>query len=97
MYKLETYLEEGDLDAAAREMNSLQGWAKTLSRDWLGEVRKVLEVQQALDVSTLAYHTCYLVNMPADLNTLGHCYRGPSAELEGGISAESAFTMYAER
>lgn len=44
-------LEEGDLDSAAREMNGLQGWAKTLSRDWLGEVRKVLEVQQALDVS----------------------------------------------
>lgn len=46
-----TFLEEGDLDAAAREMNGLEGWAKTLSRDWLGEVRKVLEVQQALDVS----------------------------------------------
>ncbi|KAI1098585.1 mitochondrial inner membrane protein Mitofilin [Jackrogersella minutella] len=45
-----TYLEEGDLDAAAREMNGLQGWAKTLSRDWLAEVRKVLEVQQALEV-----------------------------------------------
>ncbi|KAI1077661.1 mitochondrial inner membrane protein Mitofilin [Whalleya microplaca] len=43
-------LEEGDLDAAAREMNGLQGWAKTLSRDWLGEVRKALEVQQALEV-----------------------------------------------
>lgn len=49
--RTQTYLEEGDLDAAAREMNGLQGWAKTLSRDWLGEVRKVLEVQQALDVS----------------------------------------------
>lgn len=49
--RTQTFLEEGDLDAAAREMNSLQGWAKTLSRDWLGEVRKVLEVQQALDVS----------------------------------------------
>ncbi|KAH7327130.1 mitochondrial inner membrane protein Mitofilin [Rhexocercosporidium sp. MPI-PUGE-AT-0058] len=48
--RTETFLEEGDLDAAAREMNGLQGWAKTLSRDWLGEVRKVLEVQQALDV-----------------------------------------------
>ncbi|KAH9892124.1 mitofilin [Xylariomycetidae sp. FL2044] len=48
--RTQTYLEEGDLDAAAREMNGLQGWAKTLSRDWLGEVRKVLEVQQALDV-----------------------------------------------
>lgn len=49
--RTQTYLEEGDLDAAAREMNGLDGWAKTLSKDWLGEVRKVLEVQQALDVS----------------------------------------------
>ncbi|KIX06692.1 uncharacterized protein Z518_04668 [Rhinocladiella mackenziei CBS 650.93] len=48
--RTETLLEEGDLDAAAREMNSLAGWAKVLSRDWLGDVRKVLEVQQALDV-----------------------------------------------
>ncbi|KAI1463230.1 mitochondrial inner membrane protein-domain-containing protein [Daldinia caldariorum] len=48
--RTQTLLEEGDLDAAAREMNGLQGWAKTLSRDWLAEVRKVLEVQQALDV-----------------------------------------------
>ncbi|KAK8016452.1 mitofilin [Apiospora rasikravindrae] len=48
--RTQTYLEEGDLDSAAREMNGLQGWAKTLSKDWLGEVRKVLEVQQALDV-----------------------------------------------
>jgi mitofilin len=49
--RAQTYLEEGDLDAAAREMNGLDGWAKTLSRDWLGEVRKVLEVRQALEVS----------------------------------------------
>ncbi|KAE9969012.1 hypothetical protein EG328_007127 [Venturia inaequalis] len=48
--RTEVLLEEGNLDLAAREMNSLTGWAKTLSRDWLGEVRKVLEVQQALDV-----------------------------------------------
>ncbi|KAH7320034.1 mitochondrion protein [Stachybotrys elegans] len=48
--RTQTYLEEGDLDAAAREMNGLDGWAKTLSKDWLTEVRKVLEVQQALDV-----------------------------------------------
>lgn len=52
--RTEVFLEEGDLDAAAREMNGLSGWAKTLSRDWLGEVRKVLEVQQALDVSLLS-------------------------------------------
>ncbi|KFZ02157.1 hypothetical protein V501_09634 [Pseudogymnoascus sp. VKM F-4519 (FW-2642)] len=48
--RTETFLEEGNLDEAAREMNGLTGWAKTLSRDWLGEARKVLEVQQALDV-----------------------------------------------
>jgi mitofilin len=51
--RTQTYLEEGDLDNAAREMNGLNGWAKTLSRDWLGEVRKVLEVQQALEVCLL--------------------------------------------
>ena len=48
--RTETMLEEGDLDGAAREMNALDGWAKVLSRDWLGDVRKVLEVQQALEV-----------------------------------------------
>ncbi|KAG9785249.1 hypothetical protein KCU88_g2507, partial [Aureobasidium melanogenum] len=48
--RTETLLEEGDLDGAAREMNSLSGWAKVLSRDWLADVRKVLEVKQALDV-----------------------------------------------
>lgn len=48
--RTETMLEEGDLDGAAREMNSLDGWAKVLSRDWLGDVRKVLEVKQALEV-----------------------------------------------
>ncbi|KAI9834608.1 MAG: Formation of crista junctions protein 1 [Phylliscum demangeonii] len=48
--RAETYLEEGNLDNAAREMNTLQGWAKTLSRDWLATVRQVLEVHQALDV-----------------------------------------------
>jgi len=48
--RTETLLEEGDLDSAAREMNTLQGWAKVLSQDWLGDVRKVLEVRQALDV-----------------------------------------------
>ena len=49
--RTETLLEEGNLDEATREMNTLTGWAKTLSRDWLGEARKVLEVRQALDVS----------------------------------------------
>jgi mitofilin len=48
--RTEILLEEGDLDAAAREMNGLQGWAKVLSKDWLSECRRVLEVRQALDV-----------------------------------------------
>ncbi len=52
--RTETLLEEGNLDEAAREMNGLQGWAKTLSKDWLAEVRRVLEVQQALEVSFLS-------------------------------------------
>ncbi|KAI9743573.1 MAG: Formation of crista junctions protein 1 [Claussenomyces sp. TS43310] len=48
--RTETLLEEGNLDDATREMNGLHGWAKTLSKDWLSEARRVLEVQQALDV-----------------------------------------------
>ena len=48
--RTETLLEEGRLDEAAREMNTLQGWAKTLSWDWLSECRRVLEVRQAMDV-----------------------------------------------
>ncbi|KAL8726804.1 MAG: hypothetical protein Q9166_006486 [cf. Caloplaca sp. 2 TL-2023] len=48
--RTETLLEEGRLDEAAREMNCLGGWAKSLSADWLGDVRKVLEVRQAVDV-----------------------------------------------
>ena len=48
--RAETLLEEGDLDGAAREMNTLKGWAGVLSKDWLQECRKVLEVRQALDV-----------------------------------------------
>ena len=48
--RTETLLEEGNLDEAAREMNGLDGWAKTLSWDWLSEARRVLEVRQALEV-----------------------------------------------
>ncbi|KAI5818038.1 mitochondrial inner membrane protein Mitofilin [Pyronema omphalodes] len=48
--KTETYLEEGDVDSAAREMNQLSGWARKLAQDWLREARLALEVQQALDI-----------------------------------------------
>lgn len=51
LVRTENLLEEGKVDAAAREMNGLQGWAKILSKDWLGDVRRVLEVKQALEVS----------------------------------------------
>ncbi len=48
--RTETLLEEGNLDEAAREVNTLDGWAKTLSWDWLSECRRALEVRQAIDV-----------------------------------------------
>ncbi|KAK6502850.1 Formation of crista junctions protein 1 [Arthrobotrys musiformis] len=48
--RTETYLQEGELDKAAREMNQLKGWAKTLAGDWLRDVRVLLEVRQAVDV-----------------------------------------------
>lgn len=53
--RTETLLEEGDLDGAAREMNTLQGWAAVLAKDWLQECRKLLEVRQALDVRPLFF------------------------------------------
>ena len=48
--RTEVLLEEGDLDSAAREMNALKGWAGVLSRDWVAETRRVLEVRQAVEV-----------------------------------------------
>jgi mitofilin len=50
LLRTENLLEEGNIDAAAREMNGLQGWAKILSKDWMADVRRVLEVKQALEV-----------------------------------------------
>lgn len=58
--RTEMLLEEGNIDAAAREMNGLSGWAKVLARDWLGDARRVLEVRQALDVSILSPFTFFL-------------------------------------
>ena len=82
--RAQTYLEEGNLDAAAREVNGLKGWARTLSSDWLGEVRKVLEVQQALDVSSylpFVHSFCVLrLRVLIGLNPTGYRHRGPTSE-----------------
>lgn len=59
LIRTEHLLEEGKIDAAAREMNGLQGWAKILSKDWLSDVRRVLEVKQALEVTTLFPSTLF--------------------------------------
>ncbi|KAJ6561991.1 mitochondrial inner membrane protein Mitofilin [Mycena capillaripes] len=48
--RAEYYLNEKDLDSAARELNQLKGTAKLLLRDWLEAARRRLEVQQALEV-----------------------------------------------
>ena len=48
--RAEYYLNEKDLDNAARELNQIGGPAKALLSDWLEAARRRLEVQQALDV-----------------------------------------------
>ncbi|KAI0696313.1 mitochondrial inner membrane protein Mitofilin [Cerioporus squamosus] len=48
--RAEYYLNEKDLDSAARELNQLRGPAKVLVTDWLDAARKRLEVLQALQV-----------------------------------------------
>jgi len=49
--RAEYYLEDGDVDRAAREINQLKGWPKRLAKDWLDEARDHLTVRQAVDVS----------------------------------------------
>ncbi|CEH12837.1 mitochondrial inner membrane protein [Ceraceosorus bombacis] len=44
------WLDRRDLDAAAREVNSLKGWPKILAGDWLDAARARLEAQQALEI-----------------------------------------------
>lgn len=89
--RTQTFLEEGDLDGAAREMNGLTGWAKTLSRDWLGEVRKVLEVRQALEVSEQSSITQAQRSKTARANTVatGHPDGGEAAEPQGRVKQRS--------
>ena len=79
--RTETLLEEGNLDDAAREMNTLTGWAKTLSSDWLGEVRRTLEVRQALEVCSIFNLQCVLI--PANRDLVGYIDRSAATELEG--------------
>ena len=57
--RAEYHLNEKDLDSATRELNQLQGTARTLLKDWLEAARRRLEVQQALEVrrSFLSYVT----------------------------------------
>ena len=44
--KAEHFIEEGDLDTAAKLMSQLKGVARKLSGDWLNEVRLLLETKQ---------------------------------------------------
>ncbi|KAF8071811.1 mitochondrial inner membrane protein Mitofilin [Lyophyllum atratum] len=48
--RAEYYLNEKDLDSAARELNQLKGAAKILLHDWLEAARQRLEVEQALEI-----------------------------------------------
>ena len=83
--RTETLLEEGELDLAAREMNTLSGWAKNLSQDWLGECRRVLEVRQALDVSfpSSRFEVDGLGLRMGANSCVGHCNGDEIAGFEG--------------
>jgi mitofilin len=48
--RAESYMNEKNLDAAARELNQLHGWPKKLLVDWLAATRSRLEVQQAIEI-----------------------------------------------
>ncbi|CAO1637295.1 unnamed protein product [Parajaminaea phylloscopi] len=52
-------LQRKDLDAAAREINSLKGWPKVLAQDWLNESRRRLEVEQGVGLvqAEASYHS----------------------------------------
>lgn len=67
--RTEALLEEGNFDEAAREMNALTGWAKMLSKDWLNDLRRVLEVKQAVQVCL--YSSFVVFGCCADHSPLG--------------------------
>jgi MICOS complex subunit MIC60 len=54
--RVEALLEAGKLDDATREVNSFSGWGRELSKDWLRDARKRLEVLQAIDVNS-SFHS----------------------------------------
>ena len=56
--RADDWLARGDLENAAREVNSLKGWAKRLATDWLEDVRKVCAVRMAVDVSIESFSFC---------------------------------------
>lgn len=51
----ERYLREGDIEAAAREVNQLQGWAKVAAKDWLEAARRKVKANYAYDVSSTSF------------------------------------------
>ena len=89
--RTEVLLEEGDVDAAAREMNALRGWAGVLSRDWVQECRRVLETRQAVDVSCpllflILSESVSFRNFTNDIELLGHRSGSTPAESACGLN-----------
>ncbi|RHZ44764.1 hypothetical protein Glove_709g15 [Diversispora epigaea] len=48
--RVQYFLNECDLDNAARELNQLKGWPKKLAEDWIKSAKEHLEVKQAIEV-----------------------------------------------
>ena len=48
--RTEFWMGQGNLDMAAREMNSLQGWPRYIAYEWIVKARQYLEVEQAVDI-----------------------------------------------
>ena len=60
--RAEYYLNEKDLDNAARELNQLTGTPRQLLCDCLGAARRILEVQQALEVCQSDIHVLTIIS-----------------------------------
>jgi MICOS complex subunit MIC60 len=44
------YLDNNDVDKAARELNQIGGWSGLIAQGWLKKVRAYLEIQQAVEI-----------------------------------------------